>query len=59
MFKNGKSNQNHDIIMLEHEYFEILIENDYKILREAHEVTSGIYDYQKAIDDFKKKWGGY
>ena len=56
--REGKNIQEHDLIMLKHERLEYGLMNKLGLsYEEAHELTQKKYDYQKALNEFKKKNG--
>lgn len=54
--RDGKDIQEHDLIMLKHEHLEYgLMTKLGMTYEEAHELTQRKYNYQKALNEFKKK----
>lgn len=54
--RDGKDIQEHDLIMLKHEHLEYgLMTKLGMTYKDAHELTQRKYNYQKALDEFKKK----
>ena len=54
----GKNIQEMDLVLLRHELMEYKLMNEQKLLyREAHDITSKMYNYQKFIDDLDRTAG--
>lgn len=56
----GKNIQKHDLLLLEHEMYELILVEDGIPQAEAHNLTNAIYNYKKGCDEydgiFKKFW---
>ena len=54
--REGKNIQDHDLVMLEHEYFEVvLMGKENMAYEEAHEEANKIYNYAKEVRKFNAK----
>ena len=52
---DGKIIENKDIILIKHEYHEYKLMNERGLsYREAHEITQKIYDYQSAVNEWRR-----
>ncbi len=56
--RNGKDIQEHDLIMLKHEYLEYGLMNKAGMpYKDAHRLAESKYNYAKALMEFKEKRG--
>ncbi|QWQ39297.1 hypothetical protein KMP11_02940 [Gemella sp. zg-570] len=55
--REGKNIQNHDFVMLEHEFFEYTLMKQGYNYRQAHDLTNEIYNYYEALKKWKKERG--
>lgn len=49
---DGKNIQPHDLLLLEHEMYELILVNDGMAQLKAHNLTNKIYNYKKGCDEY-------